>query len=98
MRRVRQVQARTRFGKRAQGGVDRLWLGRAVHRLREFRPMRLHNSEIDLSRHARARLPTQKERNLAKRVPEIERTFETRCAGELSVIGCPVRQGDSELF
>jgi hypothetical protein len=60
--------------------------------------MRLHHTEVDLSRHARPRLAAQEERDPQERVAEIERALEARGPGERTVVGRPVRQGDSQLF
>src|SRR5262245_15339845 len=60
--------------------------------------MRLHQTEVDLSRHARPRLSAKEERDPTERVAKIERTREVRGAGEATVVGSPVCQGNSKLF
>ena len=60
--------------------------------------MRLHHTEVDLSRHARPCLAAQEERHPHERVAEIERSRGARGPGERTVVGGPVRQGESQLF
>src|SRR5215813_15583817 len=95
---IRQIQARTRFGKRAQCVLDRLGFGRPVYGLGELPPMCLHHTEVDLSWHSRSRLSAEEERDPEERIAEIERTREVRRVRELTVVGSPVCQGNSELF
>src|SRR5215813_6686130 len=94
---IRQIQARTRFGKRAQCVLDRLGFGRPVYGLGELPPMCLHHTEVDLSWHSRSRLSAEEERDPEERIAEIERTREVRRVRELTVAGSPVCQGNSEL-
>src|SRR5262245_17773429 len=60
--------------------------------------MRLHDTEVDLSWHARPHLPAEEERHAEERIAEIERTHEVRGAREPAVVGSPVCQGNTELF
>src|SRR5262249_48731775 len=60
--------------------------------------MRLHDTEVDLSWHARPHLPTEEEWHAEERIAEIERTHEVRGARELTIVSGPVRQGNTELF
>src|SRR5262245_26919357 len=95
---IHQIQARTRFGERAQGVLDRLGFSRPVYGLRELLAMRLHHPEVNLSRHSRSRLSAEEERDAEERIAQIECTHEVRGARELTVVGSPVCQGNSELF
>src|SRR5215831_10353066 len=95
---VGQIQARTRLGERTQGVLDRLGFGRPIYGNRELLPMRLHDTEVDLSWHARPHLPTEEEWHAEERIAEIERTHEVRGARELTIVSGPVRQGNTELF
>src|SRR5215831_3657706 len=95
---VHQIQVRTRFGKRAQGVLDRLGFSRPVYGLGELLPMCLHHTEVDLSGHSRSRLSAEEKRDAEERIAEIERTHEVRGTRELTVVGSPVCQGSSELF
>src|SRR5215469_9320562 len=95
---VHQIQARTRFGKRAQGVLDRLGFGRPVYGLGELLPMCLHYPKVDLSGYSRSRLSAEEKRDAEERLAEIECTHEVRSARELTVVGSPVCQGNSELF
>src|SRR5215831_15808057 len=95
---IRQIQARTCLGKRAQRVLDRLRFGRPVYGLGELLPMRLHHTEVDLSGHSWSRLSAEEERDAEERIAEIERTHQVRGARELTVVSSPVRQGNSKLF
>src|SRR5215468_7379032 len=95
---IRQIQARTCLGKRAQRVLDRLGFGRPVYGLGELLPMRLHHTEVNLSGHSRSRLSTEEERDAEERIAEVERTHEVRSARERTVVSGPVCQGNSELF
>src|SRR5215510_3574567 len=95
---VHQIQARTRLGERAQRVLDRLGFSRPVYGLGELLPMCLHHPKVNLSGHSRSRLSAQKERDAKERFAEIERTHEVRGVRELTVVGSPVSQGNSEFF
>src|SRR5215467_4202869 len=95
---VHQIQARTRLGERAQGVLDRLGFSGFVYGLGELLPMRLHHPKVNLSGDSRSRLSAEEERGAEERFAEIERTHEVRRVRELTVIGSPVCQGNSELF
>src|SRR5215472_17931738 len=60
--------------------------------------MRLHHPKVNLSGHSRSRLSAEEERGAKQRFAEIERTQEVRRVRELTVVGSPVCQGNSELF
>src|SRR5215470_7697960 len=98
MGRIHQIEARTRFGERAQGVLDRLGFSRPVYGLGELLPMRFHHPKVNLSGHSRSRLSAEEERGAKQRFAEIERTHEVRRVRELTVVGSPVCQGNSELF
>src|SRR5215468_3624627 len=86
------------LGERAQRVLDRLGFGRPVYGLGELLPMCLHHPEVDLPGHSRSRLSAEEERDAKERLAEIERTHEVRGARELTVVGSPVCQGNSEFF
>src|SRR5215472_9509320 len=95
---VHQIQARTRLGERAQGVLDRLRFGRPVYGLGELLPMCLHHPEVNLPGHSRSCLSAEEEWDAKERLAKIERTHEVRGARELTVVGSPVCQGNSEFF
>src|SRR5262249_14803392 len=98
MRCVCQIQARTRFGKRAQGVLDRCRFGRPVYSRGELLAMCLHHPKVDLSGHTRSRLSAEEERDAEERIAEFERSHKVRRASESTVVGSPVCQGNPELF
>src|SRR5215469_8434376 len=95
---VHEIQARTRLGKRAQRVLDRFGFSRPVYGLGEVFPMCLHHTEIDLSGHSRSRLSAEEERDAEERIAEIERTQEVRRVRELTIVGSPICQSNSEFF
>src|SRR5262249_50413738 len=95
---VHQIQARPRLGERAQRVLDRLGFSRPVYGLGELLPVRLHHTEVNLSGHSRSRLSAEEERDAEERIAEIERTHEVRGARELTVVGSPVVEVNSEHF
>src|SRR5262245_20064580 len=96
--RVRQIQASAGLSQRAQGRLYRLWLSRTVHGSRELVRMRSHHTEVDLAWRPSPRLTAQEERDLAESLAAIEGAGQARNPRELSVVRCPVRQGDAELL
>jgi hypothetical protein len=95
---IREIEARTRLGERAQGGLDRVRLSRPVDGRRERLRLRLHHAERDLSRHALPHLSAQEEGDLGQRLPPVEGPREAWDAGEATVVGRPIRQGGTELL